>query len=79
MRALRFPSFLLSPQVMCEVCHVRDILTLTCEMEGTCDSALSDLSNRPSITEKASKTFMFGGKDSLDITITLPSTAPPIT
>ncbi len=38
----------------------------------------SDLSNRPSITEKASKTFMFGGKDSLDITITLPSTAPPI-
>ena len=51
------------------------------EREETCDSTLplSDLSNRPSITEKASKTFRFGGKDSLDITITLPSIAPPIT
>ena len=34
---------------------------------------VTDPPNRPPITEKASKTFMFGGKDSLDITITLPS------
>jgi hypothetical protein len=34
---------------------------------------ISDLSNRPSVTEKASKTFMFGGKDSLDMTFLLPS------
>jgi hypothetical protein len=62
--ALHFPSSLPSLQV------TSLLSTLPCFLNPP---LISDLSNRPSVTEKASKTFMFGGKDSLDMTFLLPS------